>query len=195
MKLRSIGVLAASGVVALAAGIALHAAVAAVQDDGGFPMPKPGPEHAMLAKWAGTWDQSSKMRMSPDAPWEESKGTETNRMGCGGFWLFSDSETTMMGQPMNGHMQLGFDQFKNKFVGTWVDSFGSYLTVMEGTWDEKTKTLTMHSDMLDPMSGKTIKVRMTTEHPAPGQSVFKMFMPGPDGKEFVSMEVGSKLRK
>jgi hypothetical protein len=150
-------------------------------------MPTPGPEHKWLAGRVGTWNVTTKMKMGPDADWKESKGTETCTMVCGGFWQLCTHKGTMMDMPFEGRMQLGYDQIRKKFVGTWIDSFGSYLTVMEGSLTDDKKVLTLHSDMLDPQTGKTTKVRMVTTVVSEDRATFKMFMPGADGKEFEGM--------
>ena len=93
-----------------------------------------------------------------------------------------------MNMPFEGRMQLGYDQNKKKFIGTWIDNFGSYLSIMEGTLSADKKVLTLHSDMFDPQSGKSMKVRMETTFESSDKATFKMFMPGPDGKDFLSME-------
>lgn len=189
-------VLAVSAATALAAAASLERAnAAALQDDGGFPMEKLLPEHKLIASWAGTWDVTSKWRMDPAAAWDESKGVETVEIACGGFWAVSKFSGTMMGQPMEGRSQTGYDSHKKKFVGTWIDNFGSYLTTMEGTYDEKTKTLVMLSDMFDPMTGATMKVKLTTQDVSADERVMRMHFPTPDGKEFVGMEMTSKRRK
>jgi hypothetical protein len=170
-------------------------AAAPSRQDGEFPMEKPGPEHKRLAAFAGTWDQVSKWRMDPAAEFEESKGVETIKVVCGGFWILTESVGTMMGMPMEGRMQLGYDFHKKKYVGSWIDNFGSYLTTMEGSYDAKTKTLTMTSDMFDPSTGSTMKVKLTTEDISADETLFKMHFPTPDGKEFVAFEIRSKRRK
>jgi len=187
-------------VVALSAALAASFAFApsattAVAQDGEMAMEKPGPEHKHLAALAGTWDQTIKFKMDPAGEWQESKNVETIKVVCGGFFVAAETNGQMMGAPFEGRNLMGYDNHKKKFTAMWIDSFGSYMTLMEGTYDEKTKTLTMTGDMLEPMSGKYMKVRMTTEDKSADEHVAKMYMPGPDGKEFVMMEITSKRRK
>src|SRR5262249_239816 len=49
--------------------------------------PKPGPEHEILKKLAGTWDVTMK------GGGVESKGTVTYKMDLGGLWLVSSMES------------------------------------------------------------------------------------------------------
>src|SRR5262245_31986969 len=46
--------------------------------------PKPGPEHEILKKLVGEWDTT--VRFGKD----ESKGTATYKLECGGLWLVSN---------------------------------------------------------------------------------------------------------
>ena len=156
---------------------------------------QPGKPHEELVKRVGKWDTKYKMRMSPDAPWMEFSGTMEVKPLLGGRYVMEESSFDMMGMPMEGRQQLGYDTNKKKYVSTWIDNFGSYMTTMEGDWDEKTKTLTLHSDMFDPMSGSTVKTKMTTDHVSKDHMIFRMTFPSPDGKDFVGMEVDSKRRK
>src|SRR6185503_17588298 len=82
-----------------------------------MPEVKPGPEHAFLAKDAGTWDAT----ITDKNTGVVSKGTEVRRM-VGGLWLIGDFTSEMNGQPFVGHGITGFDQDKKKYVGAWVDS-------------------------------------------------------------------------
>lgn len=155
-----------------------------------MPEPKPGPEHANLAKDAGTWE-ATVTHYGGDKP-QVTKGTETRKM-VGSFWLVSDFTGEMNGMPYTGHGTSGYDQNKKKYVGTWVDSMNPALCVMEGTYDEATKTTTMKS-MIN-MMGKDVPATMTCEHKDADTEIFKMNMPGPDGKDTTMMMIEYKRKK
>ena len=149
--------------------------------------PKPGAEHKWLSGRVGTWKVTSKWKMTPEAEWMETGGTETCSMVCGGFWQLTVQKGAIMGMQFEGRMQLGYDQHKKKFVGTWIDSFSSYQAVMEGTLSDDKKILTMHFEIRD-MAGKPVKARTETTIESKDKATFKMFMPGKDGKDFMSMQ-------
>lgn len=144
-------------------------------------MPKPGPEHAWLAERAGKWKVAMRMSM-PDGTWMKSTGTETCEMICGGFWQSAVQKGTFMGMDFEGRMLLGYDQNKQRFVGTWIDSFGSWPVHMEGDLYQEGKLLVMHCSMLDPQKGKSLQVRMETHLHDADSATFRMYMPGPEGK-------------
>ncbi len=151
-------------------------------------MPKPGPEHALLASLSGHWDAKTTVRF-PGAPEMVTKGTETVSM-LGGFWQISDFEGEMMGQKFSGRGTLGYDPNKKKYVGTWCDTMSPALTYFEGTMDAAKKTLTTHSSMADFMDPtKTVKMRMVTEIKSENARVFRMFEDRGDGHEVEGMTI------
>jgi hypothetical protein len=162
---------------------------AASQDAGAAAGPPgPGPEHKLLAKYAGTWDCDVEMNFDPAAPPEKSKGTSTVKVACGGLWIISDFEATMMGGPFTGHGVTGFDPATKKYVLSWADSWTPSLALGEGTYDEKTRTMTTQVKGRD-MTGKDVSWRQLEVWKDDDTYDWTMFMPGPDGKEVVGMHI------
>ncbi|HTF56919.1 MAG TPA: DUF1579 domain-containing protein [Planctomycetota bacterium] len=175
---------------ALAAGLAWSAARA----QEGFQMPQPQKEHELLRQFTGTWDCVTKWRMGPDAPWEESKGTDSSTM-LGGFWLMSEVQGSMMKTPFQGRGTTGYDPYKKKYVTTWVDSMAPVLSLGDGSFDASGKVLTMNIDSTDCASGKPCKMRGVHEIKDKDTTLFTMYFSGPDGKEFPGMTIEYKRRK
>jgi hypothetical protein len=172
---------------------ALHGGTRAIepspQAQGMPPMPKPGPEHEILAHDAGTWDAQVEVFMTPGAPPMVSKGVETNAMGCGGLCLVTDFKGEMApGQSFEGHGTAVFDQAKKKYVGVWTDSMSTGLSLSEATYDATTKTMTGWMEGPD-MTGKVVKMKSVVEYKDPKTRVFTMYAPGADGKEAVTMRI------
>lgn len=152
-------------------------------------MPKPGKEHQRLAEMVGTWDATMQMAGMPD-----SKGVSTITMTLGGFWLVDQFQASIGGGPFEGRGTTGYDPIKGKYVATWVDSWSSWLTVTEGVYDEKTKSLTMTGDGYDQM-GQKVKVKHVTIHKDANTNVFEMYQTGADGKEVKLMTITYVRRK
>ena len=149
----------------------------------GEEMPKPGPEHKSLAMAEGTWDCAIEgMGMPP------SKGTSTMKMVLGGFWLEDTFSGEFAGMKFEGRGMTGYDPIKGKYVGTWTDSMSPALMVSEGTYDEKTRTLTMEGEGYD-MTGTKVKMKMLTIHKDKDHVVFEMYQTGADGKESKMMSI------
>ena len=96
-----------------------------------------------------------------------------------------------------GHGQFGYDPARKKYVGTWIDSMSPTLSVLEGSYDAKTKTLTYTCDGVCPKDGSKLKQRMVTTTKADGTRVFAVFMTGEatGGKEVKAMETVYTRRK
>lgn len=185
-----VGVLVLAGV----SGTIRAAEAPARQDEGAY-IAKPAPEHKLLEQEAGTWDASIKSYMAgPDAEPTVSTGTETNTM-IGGLWLNSHFEGDFGGSKFIGVGLQGYDPVKGKYVGTWVDSMSSALMVTEGTYDKASKTLTMYSEMTDPMTNKPLKAKMVSEFKGDTR-VFTMSMDNPaaPGEMVKVMEITYKRR-
>lgn len=155
------------------------------------PVPKPGPEHEVLKQDVGTWDATVEM-FEPGKPPAVSKGVETSAL-LGGLWLVSDFKSEMMGQPFQGRGTVGYDTSKKKYVNSWIDSMSTGFMLGEAAYDAKTKTMTGWMEGPDP-SGKTEKMRQTTEWKDAGTKVFTMFMTAPEGKDVPVMKITYKRR-
>ena len=132
--------------------------------------------YKLLAKEEGVWDADIKM-MAPGTDGKieatTSKGVETNRM-MAGKWLISDFKGEMFGSTFEGHGTYGYDAKKNKYVATWVDTMSVRIDALEGTYDEKTKTLTLNSDSESP-DGKPMKMRLETQFNDDGTRTFSLW--------------------
>ena len=87
--------------------------------------------HSAIGEWVGTviW-------VMPDGSEQEASATDTI-MAHGPFW--TKSEFTMDMGPMGtymGHGVQGYDPGSGKYLGTWIDSMGSYIAHMEGEMDD-----------------------------------------------------------
>ena len=158
------------------------------------PMPKPGPEHAVLAMDAGTWDAVVEVTPAPGAPVMKSTGVETNTMGCGGLCLITDFKGDMMGTPFLGHGVTTWDPGKKKYVGSWTDSMSTGLAIGESTYDPAVKKWTGTMEGPD-VTGKVVKSRSTVEWRGASTRVMTMYGPGPDGKEMEGMKITYTKRK
>ena len=154
----------------------------------------PGPEHKKLEELVGTWDTSAKMWMDPSAAPQESKGVAENKMVLGGRFLEQNFEGTMMEQPFTGKGYTGYDLYKKQYVSTWMDSMGTMIMSATGNTDSSGK-LTMTGSMDDPMTGKKMDFKETMTMVDKDHQLFEMWMPGPDGKMFKTLEINYTRKK
>ncbi len=155
-------------------------------------------EHKVLAADAGKWDAVVKTYMGgPDAEPMVSKGTEVNTMMPGDLWALSVFKGEFGGAPFEGRGQFGYDPIKKKYVGTWIDSMTPSLSVLEGSYDAKTKTMTFEGDGVDAATKTKFTQKMVTTMKDDGTRVFTLYMKmAPTGdKEAKFMEITYTRRK
>ena len=157
--------------------------------------PKPSPEHQVLAADAGTWDATIKSYEGGSEP-AVSKGTEVNEVLPGGFWVLSRFDGDFNGMKFQGRGQFGFDPARKKYVGTWIDSMSPTLSVLEGSYDAKTKTMTYTGEGVGPDAKTKFTQKMVTTMKEDGTRVFTLYMKfdgAPEEKKF--MEITYTKRK
>ncbi len=141
--------------------------------------PEAAPEHAALKKDVGTWNASIKFWMGADGKADasaqpmESKGTEVSRM-VGDFWVINEFKGDFGGMPFEGHGVTGYNPQAKKFQGSWVDSMNPFAMHMEGTYDEKTKTMTSMGKGVGP-DGKETKSKSTVVYDGDNKRTMTMY--------------------
>lgn len=156
--------------------------------------PKPGKEHEVLKEFEGTWDVTTKFMMAPGQDPVVSKGKETCKLIAGGLFLVIDVDGEMMGGKFVGHGTMGYDTQKKKYTGTWIDSMATGVYLIEGTYDEKTRTLTEWMEGADPQSGQPMKMKMVHQIKDQDHRSLKFLMTV-DGKEIETGSIEYKRRK
>ena len=148
---------------------------------------KPGEMHEYLARFVGKWDTVMKMSMGPGAPTQETKGTADFRTIFGGRFLLHESKGTLMGMPTEGMGITGYDNFRNRFEGVWIDGMATTMLTFSGQLDPSGKVLTLYGEMDEPglkMVGRMVKY--VTRVIDGDKFVFEIYdlAAGPDHKVF-----------
>lgn len=111
--------------------------------------------HKLLATTAGTWSYTVKMWMDPTGKPTESTGTATRKAIMDGRYVSGEyhgkfkmpgADGKMKDMDFTGMSMDGYDNVKKKFVSGWVDSMGTGIMMMDGTYDAATKTFTYSGD-------------------------------------------------
>lgn len=119
----------------------------------------PGNPHKMLAELAGTWEAEVKTWMGgPSSQPTVTKGTSEMKTLLGGRFLEQTVKAEMMGMPFEGTGVTGYDNVKQKYVGTWMDNFGTCILTMSGTADQTGTVITMWGTMDEPTTGERDKL-------------------------------------
>lgn len=148
----------------------------------------PGPQHAMLAKSAGTYDMQVRSWEQPGSEPSVSSGTATRRMLLDGRVMQEEAKSSMWGQPFTGIGLHGYDNVTGEYWSTWNDSMSTGVMLSRGSCGDD-GACTFAGSWHDPLTKKEVTARMTTRWTSPDVEVFEMYGPGPDGKEFRMMEI------
>ncbi len=148
----------------------------------------PGEAHKLLADKIGKWDMKVKLTQ-PGIPAQESDATSEMKWILDGRFIEDHTTGSLADMPFTGRGFAGYDNMKKAYVSTWMDSMGTGIMMMEGTYDAATKTFTYTGEMQDPMQGKYVKTRSTEHMVDKDHMVMAMYTPGPDGKEMKMMEI------
>jgi len=149
----------------------------------------PGEGHKVLEPMIGSWNVKSTSWEAPGAPPTQGAGTAESSWILGGRFVREDFQGEFGGMKFQGLGYTGYDNFKKKYVGTWMDTMGTMIMVMTGTADPSGKVLSTTSTMDDAVTGKPMKVRTVTRIVDANKHVMEMFGPDRSGKEFKMMEI------
>jgi hypothetical protein len=150
---------------------------------------EPGEFHKHLQPLVGSWNASVKWWMAPGAPANEAKSTEEVKWILDGRFLQQEVRGEMMGKPFMGLGLIGYDNYKKKYVGAWIDSMSTMIWNSQGTCDATGKVITLAGEFDDPATGKKKKARGVTRIIDDNNHIMEWYESGPDGKEFKSMEI------
>lgn len=144
-------------------------------------------QHEVLKMDVGVWQAQTKLFAGPGEP-EMSEGVERNRM-IGDSWLVSNFKGEFAGMDFTGHGTTGFDAKTKKYVTHWVDSMSAYRSIMTGTYDNDSKTMTFVGNAHDP-DGNPVKSKNVIVYKDDGSRVLTMYSQMPGSEELTkTMEI------
>src|SRR5690606_1048638 len=152
----------------------------------------PGEPHKRMAAEEGKWNDELTFWMGPDASPEKATATEEVKMIMGGRYQVSTTTGEMMGMPFEGRGTLAYDNATNEYISTWIDNMGTGLSVMRGKYDEVSKSTTLTSTIVDPMTGKEKQMKQVYTIIDENTRKMEMFETAQGGGEYKNMEIVMK---
>ncbi len=151
----------------------------------------PSEGHKKLDVLVGSWNAKMNMWMDPDTtkPPSVSEGVSENKWVLGGRFIEQRFEGQFMGMPFSGLGYTGYDNYKKKYVGVWMDTAGTAMMNSIGSFNASGKVLRSTSRMDDFTTGKVTTVRSNVTFASSDEVKMEMFGPGPDGKEYRMLEI------
>lgn len=155
----------------------------------------PGEGHKKIDFMVGTWKTKNTMWMDPSKPPEKSEGTAEQRWVLGGRFIEQHFEGTFMGMPFSGLGYSGYYNYKKKYLSTWMDTFGTTMMNMTGSFDAAGKAMTFTGRMDDFTTGKVVTIREKLTVVTKDEFLLEMWGPDPQGKDFKMMEIRYTRKK
>jgi hypothetical protein len=150
--------------------------------------------HDFLKNFVGDWNFTSTAWMQPGAPPAVTTGTASGELVLGGRFLMMKYSGTMFGQPFEGIQIIGYDNHAQNYASFWIDNTSTSFFLTTGVRDTTTNSLDDTGEWPDPMGGSS-KVHAVTRFPNSDEFTYELFMVGPDGKEFKSIENKATRKK
>jgi hypothetical protein len=152
----------------------------------------PGAAHRELERFLGEWDTVTRVWLEPGGePYAESAGTASHRWLEEGRWLALESEGSVMEIPHHGFGMLGYDNFKQKYVGSFVDNITTSIVTMEGSWEDAgTTPLRLFGTVDEPLTGEHDRAVSYTFSFSGADSLTLRVFDLPRGPESLVLEVG-----
>jgi hypothetical protein len=118
---------------------------------------KPSDKHDILGKLVGAWKTTSRVTMG-GATGDPSPGRSVFSWKEEGRWLEGSYEGVLMGFPMRQHMWLGYDNFKQSYVWTDINSMDTAMKHAEGDMTPDGKTLILYGTLDEYLTGEHDKM-------------------------------------
>lgn len=150
---------------------------------------QPGEHHGHLEALLGTWETTITAWPGPGAEPMTMTGTMESRWILGGRFLESTYSGSFMGSEFTGLGIDGYDNYQQKYVGSWRDSMGTMTMFFEGHCSDAGKVRTMTAEFVDPASGQKMKNKGVTTIVDENTYRYESYMVLPDGSEFRNMEL------
>lgn len=151
----------------------------------------PGEPHKVLGQFVGKWETASRMWMEgPGKPAAESKGLAEIKWILDGRFLLEETSSQIMGMPYKGMIVTGYDNYKKRYIFSYVDNMGTANYTGEGMIDQSGKIITMYGKMDDPMVDERDKpVRYVTRIISKDKHVFEIYDLAGTPHEFKAVEI------
>ncbi|MBS1261576.1 MAG: hypothetical protein MAG453_00903 [Calditrichaeota bacterium] len=122
-------------------------------------MMQPGEHHERLDYFTGGWDISIRMWMAgKDQPPTETTGDAHYEWVLGGRFLHNEASGKMDEGEYHGMGAIGYDTFRNQYVGVGLSNTSTAIHIFSGVYDEKNNAYVFFMNMDEPMTGEVDKV-------------------------------------
>jgi hypothetical protein len=187
-KLIRVSMLIALAAVA-AAGAAMGQEMSPEQQQAMMKAMTPGVHHKHLAQFAGKFEYTSKMWMSPGGQPMESKGTSVAEMVMGGRYLQDEVAGDVMGMPFKGMGLTGYDNLAGEYTFAWIDNMSTSIMRGAGSCSSDGKVITLEGTILAPGVPEPKPFKQVVTWVDENHHTMDWYMPSEKGEMFKTMEL------
>lgn len=148
----------------------------------------PAAGHRRLEPMIGSWSAKTTFVMAPGAPPQVSEGMSEHRWALGGRYLEQIYTGTSMGMPFEGLGYTGFDNGRNRYIGCWMDTFGTGIMASLGVGKPTDETIEFETEAHEP-SGKPIRFWNKIRFQDRDHHSYEMWTKAPNGRRYRNMLV------
>ncbi len=153
----------------------------------------PDEHHKLLEPLVGKWNTQAKQWLGDPKP-ETTTGHADIKSIFGGRFFEEHYDSVIFGKPFQRQTIMGFDTRTKKLVASSIDTWGTWITVEEGTADATGKVLTLTAQDYDAATGKTRPIKFVYNIDGNDHHVMRVYETI-QGKETLTMEVDYKKAK
>ncbi|MBK8098003.1 MAG: DUF1579 family protein [Planctomycetes bacterium] len=118
---------------------------------------QPGDKHKLLNRFLGKWNTESRL-FAAGQPTPPEKGTSEGTWLMDGRWVQLRGSASMMGMKYDVHTVLGYDNFKQSYVSTSVNTMDTAMLRAEGDLTQDGKTLITYGTLDEYLTGEHDKM-------------------------------------
>ncbi|MEL1255556.1 DUF1579 domain-containing protein [Flavobacterium sp. DGU38] len=148
----------------------------------------PGDAHKLMAEEVGTWNCDMTFWSQPNGKAEKAASTANIQMVLGGRYQETSYQGNIMGQPFEGKSTLAYNNASEEYTTTFIDNMGTGMVVAMGKYDEKTKSIELKGEMVNPVNGKKTPYREVYNIIDSNTRKIEMY-DVKNGSEYKSMEI------
>ena len=149
----------------------------------------PSDGHRRLEPIVGTWNAKTTFWMKPGTPPQVSEGKSEHRWVLDGRYVEQVYRGSSMGMPFEGRGFTGYDNVQGKYVGTWMDSFGTGIMESQSTGKPSGKAISFATTSFEPGTGRKLAWDTSIRIQDRNRHTYEMWLKQPGGKRFRTMLV------
>lgn len=154
---------------------------------------QPNENHRRLTALAGDWELTVHTIDPGTGERGESTGTATYRAILEGRFLVEEVRTTLDGQPFEWFGLYGYDNARQRYIGTWADTFGTGTVTGDGVATEDGQVITFTGQQ-DTPTGTPTRFKYIWRFRSADLWTVEMIALEPDGKESKVLEIQQRRK-